>query len=499
MNLSVIIPVHKDARHLRLCLEALLGGEVAPLEILIVDGGVTKEMPPLAHTPPCRFIASSGRRSSFAARNAAAAEALGDILVFVDSDVTVAPDTLSAIKRHFEADVSLAAVFGTYDNAPACPHFVSQYRNLLHSFMHQASRPEAHTFWTGCGAVRAGVFRDAGGFSLDRSHLRDVEFGVRLARAGQKIRLDRGMRVKHWKRWNFAAMVRTDIFHRGANWTEILLRERSIPDDLNLRISERLSVASIFLWPASVGFALLVPGPWRWLGLIPVAVHTSLGAPFFAYLAKNKGAWFAFRAMPMRAIYHLCCGLGVLAGLVRHSCEMTAAVGKPGALQDSLTGVLSGVGKLRRRLINGLLITFLGIACFDIAIDREHWPFSNYTMYSRVSPATLFWARVEGATAGGEVDLPLDSSFPPFDQVRLVAALGRLAGSDHGHNRLHSALANLLSLYDRHRSAAPEVPAVSRLRLYDVAWGLHPGLTGDEPPDRRVPLAEAGREQTTGR
>ena len=499
MNLSVIIPVHNDARHLGLCLEALLGGEIAPFEILIVDGGVTKEVPPVAHARPCRFIANPGGRGSFAARNAAAAEALGDILVFVDSDVTVAPDTLSAIRRHFEADASLAAVFGTYDNAPACPDFISQFRNLLHSFMHQSSRPEAHTFWTGCGAVRAGVFRDAGGFSLDRDHLRDVEFGIRLARAGHKIRLDREMRAKHWKRWNFAAMVRTDIFHRGANWTEILLRERSIPDDLNLRISERLSVGAIFLFPASVAFALLAPGPWRWLGLIPVAVYTSLGAPFFAYLARNKGAWFAFRAIPMRAIYHLCCGLGVLAGLARHYCEMAARVGKPGEPKDALARVLPGVGKLRRRLINSILILFLGIACFDIAIDREHWPFSNYTMYSRVSPAILLWMRVDGVTAGGEVDLPLDSSFPPFDQVRLVAALGRVARSARGPNPLHSALANLLSLYDGHRSAVPGPPAVARLRLYDVAWGLHPGLTGNEPPDRRVPVAEAGREQTTGR
>ncbi len=453
-------------------------GSTVPFEILITDGGATHELPPFVNTQPCRFLASPGDRRSFAARNAAAAEALGDILVFVDSDVVVAPDTLSKIKRHFEGDATLAAVFGAYDNAPACPHFVSQFRNLLHSFMHQSSRPEAHTFWTGCGAVRTAVFREVGGFSLDRSHLRDIEFGVRLARAGHKIRLDPGIQVKHWKRWTFAAMVRTDIFHRGANWTEILLRERSIPDDLNLRISERLSVASIFLWPASVGFALLAPGASRWLGLIPVAGYLWLNAPFFAFLARNKGTGFAFRAMPMRAVYHLCCGLGVLAGLARYC-----------------FGIAPAAGRLRRGLINAIIGAFLAIACFDIAVDREHWPFSNYTMYSRVTPAMLSWMRVEGVTAGGEVDLPLDSCFPPFDQVRMVAALGRLASADPGPIPLQRALANLLDLYDRHRLAAPDAPFVSGLRLYDVAWGLRPGLTGREPPGRRVAVAEIDRGQ----
>ena len=157
MNLSVIIPVHKDAPHLRRCVEALLRGSTVPFEILITDGGATHELPPFVNTKPCRFLSSPEGRRSFAARNAAAAEALGDILVFVDSDVVVAPDTLSKIKGHLEGDATLAAVFGAYDNAPACPNFVSQFRNLLHSFMHQSSRPEAHTFWTGCGAVRTSV------------------------------------------------------------------------------------------------------------------------------------------------------------------------------------------------------------------------------------------------------------------------------------------------------------------------------------------------------
>lgn len=474
-------------------------GETAPFEILIVDGGVTGEMPSVAHAHPCRFIPRAGRRGSFAARNAAAAEARGDILVFVDSDVAVAPDTLSKIERHFQTDPTLAAVFGAYDDAPACPRFISQFRNLLHAFMHRAGRPDAYTFWTGCGAVRAVVFRAAGGFSLDRSHLRDIEFGLRLARSGHKIRLDRGMRVKHWKRWKFAAMVRTDIFHRGANWTELLIRERSIPNDLNLRISERLSVASIFLCPPSLAFALLSPVPVRWLGLIPAAFYLFLGAPFLAYLARIKGAWFALRAIPILAVYHACCGVGLLAGVTRHSLGIARAQSRIGAVERTGPTIPAGLGKARLALIDAIIVVFLAIACFDIGADLEHWPFSNYAMYSRLTPSTLLWYRVEGVTANGETDLPLDGSFPPFDQVRLVAALGRLAGAGHGQRPLRSALANLLSLYDRHRRESPQAPAVSGLRLYNAAWALHPGLTGREPPGRRAPAAEVDGEQPPSR
>ncbi len=56
-------------------------------------------------------------------------------------------------------DPALTALFGSYDDAPAAPGLVSQYRNLLHHFVHQQGvfrdeiRP-AHTFWTGCGMIR---------------------------------------------------------------------------------------------------------------------------------------------------------------------------------------------------------------------------------------------------------------------------------------------------------------------------------------------------------
>ena len=53
----------------------------------------------------------------------------------------------------------IAAVFGSYDDEPGAPNLVSQYRNLLHHFVHQTGRTEASTFWTGCGAVRRDALR----------------------------------------------------------------------------------------------------------------------------------------------------------------------------------------------------------------------------------------------------------------------------------------------------------------------------------------------------
>jgi len=49
--------------------------------------------------------------------------------------------------------------------------------------------------------------------------------------------------VKHLKQWNLRSMITTDFFHRALPWSELTIRSGRMPNDLNLRISQRISVA----------------------------------------------------------------------------------------------------------------------------------------------------------------------------------------------------------------------------------------------------------------
>src|SRR5579864_8314706 len=166
ISLSVIIPVRDSSAHLRHCLEALLASQCPPREILVVDDGSMEPLPAVAYQPPCRILTSSQGIGSYAARNQGAATAEGEVLVFIDADVVVGPETLGFIRRRMEEDPQLSAVFGCYearirrrvvvapkhcreledpqlsavfgcyDDAPADTGLVSQYRNLLHAYIH---------------------------------------------------------------------------------------------------------------------------------------------------------------------------------------------------------------------------------------------------------------------------------------------------------------------------------------------------------------------------
>ena len=135
----------------------------------------------------------------------------------------------------FEADPDLAGVMGSYDNDPSHPGCVSQYRNLLHSYIHHSSQGVVESFWTGCGAIRREDFAAAGGFNevYDRPSIEDVEFGVRLVASGRRIVLDPAIQVKHQKGWTLTSMVETDLIYRALPWTVLAWSGAGLPKNLN--------------------------------------------------------------------------------------------------------------------------------------------------------------------------------------------------------------------------------------------------------------------------
>jgi len=88
-----------------------------------------------------------------------------------------------------------------------------------------------------------------------------------MGRDNRKMVLDTSILVKHLKQWSFFNLVKTDILDRGIPWTELILRDRFLPNDLNLQLSQRVSVALVFLligvaaaaaWFAGTSFILML-------------------------------------------------------------------------------------------------------------------------------------------------------------------------------------------------------------------------------------------------
>ncbi|MFB3776150.1 MAG: glycosyltransferase family 2 protein [Bryobacteraceae bacterium] len=288
MSVSVIIPVYNSAAHLRTCLTHLAQWPAGPLELIVVDDGSTDDSAEVARSFGAVVLSTGGRRGPARARNIGARVARGEILFFIDSDVCVHPDTLERVRRDFGEHPELDALIGSYDSTPQSPDFISQYKNLMHSYVHQRGRLQACTFWSGCGAIRRKVFLEHAGFdeSYERPAIEDIELGYRLRQAGRNMVLDKDLQVTHLKHWTFWSLLKTDVLDRGIPWTELILRDRYMPNDLNLELSQRVSVALAFLL---VGLALAATVLWNGLFLTPLlALLVFLLAAYWLEFASGR-------------------------------------------------------------------------------------------------------------------------------------------------------------------------------------------------------------------
>jgi hypothetical protein len=202
-------------------------------------------------------------------RQTKSVQATGDVVFFIDSDVCIHGDTVSRLVSRFSADPSIAAIIGSYDDSPHEQDVLSMYRNLMHRYVHQNGRQDATTFWSGCGAIRRDLFLAFGGFDegYGRPAIEDIELGYRLHSAGHKIVLDHALEVKHLKRWRFLNLLKTDVFDRGIPWTELILRDGRIPNDLNVQTSQRVSVALAFVL---FGFSLAAAVYYKGFFVVPL-------------------------------------------------------------------------------------------------------------------------------------------------------------------------------------------------------------------------------------
>ena len=325
MRISVIIPVFDGAATLPSCLQALADSRHSPLECIVVDDGSTDHSAELARGFGAKVV-STGRQSGPAkARNLGARCATGELLVFLDSDVAVHADALGRILERFGADTDLDALIGSYDDSPADPGFISQFKNLMHAFVHGRGNRQACTFWCGCGAVKRSRYLELGGLdeSYRRPSIEDIEFGFRMRDAGHKLALDPQVRCKHLKVWTFRSLLLTDVLQRGIPWTELILRTRFFPDDLNLRWDQRISVAlsgglvlllvlEAWLIAAHGARLLMLAGTAGILACL--ASIFLLNRDFHRFLAARKGWRFSLNAIPMHVLYFVYSGISFVIG-----------------------------------------------------------------------------------------------------------------------------------------------------------------------------------------
>jgi Glycosyl transferase family 2 len=305
LRLTAIVPATDAPPTLARCRGAIEAADDGPDELIVVS-------------------AAEGPGPAIA-RNEGSERAVGEVLVFIDSDVAVHRDAFTRIRRRFERDAELVGLVGSYDDDPAETGTVSVFRNLLHHHVHQQAAGPVASFWSGLGAIRRGAFLAAGGFDTEFTvaSMEDVELGMRLAQAGAPVEFDPHLLGKHLKGWTLGSMLHTDLMRRGVPWVSMLMQRRELPSDLNLSWRHRVAAAA---WVTAT--AALVSGRPR-AAVAAGTVATSVNAPFYALLARRMTPAGAVAGVGLHALHYLTAAAAVPLGIAAHLRLRSQAVRRP--------------------------------------------------------------------------------------------------------------------------------------------------------------------------
>jgi glycosyltransferase AglI len=222
--LSAVIPVYDDPRGIRMTLESVADQTYSAnsYEVLAVDNGSTDGTREVIRSfasfhDHVHLLVEDEIQGSYAARNEGIRHARGELVSFVDADVTVeenwAESVVASFKEHgwdymgctIELYVEGEETLG------------STYDELLGGFPVERYMEERDFTVTACLSIRRAVFDVVGLFDERIISQGDGEFGKRVADAGFDQHFEPGITMYHSARSDLRAWLRKQVrIGRGA-------------------------------------------------------------------------------------------------------------------------------------------------------------------------------------------------------------------------------------------------------------------------------------------
>ncbi|MDO8735756.1 MAG: glycosyltransferase family 2 protein, partial [Thermoleophilia bacterium] len=236
-EVSVIIPLYNGADTIPVVLEALYKSTDLDFEVVIINDCSTDNsldvLKGLSKKYPFRLIDFPENRGVSKARNAGAAAARGEIILFIDADCIVLPDTIERAVKALRKGDSIC-VGGAYTREAWDKDFFSNFQSLYINYVEtKVEHPDYIA--THCMAIWKKTYDEFGGFKEDyfighAASVEDVELSHRLIDAGYQLSRPSDIQVQHMFRFGLKKSV-TNAVKKSKYWTMYSLHNRDITKD----------------------------------------------------------------------------------------------------------------------------------------------------------------------------------------------------------------------------------------------------------------------------
>jgi glycosyltransferase involved in cell wall biosynthesis len=311
---SVIVPCRNEALFIERCLDSILGSDypAGRMEVIVADGmsgdGTRSLLKVLATRDSRLRMIDNPERITPVALNRAIAAARGEILVRFDGHAVMPPDY---VRRCVELLESRGA-----DNAGGSIRTVAQSDGPFSgpimatlgsrfgvgnspfrtSGGQKGARP-ADTVFGGCW--RREVFSRIGGFNEKLARSQDIEFNLRLRRAGGTILLDPQIVCDYHAR----ADLRSCWLHNFSNGVWAVL-PFALSDTVPVRWRHLVPLAFV----TSLAASMMLPFPWS-IAVLAAYTAANLAASAHAAIAQRRTTYLALMPIAFLSL-HLAYGLG---------------------------------------------------------------------------------------------------------------------------------------------------------------------------------------------
>ena len=337
-QLSVIIPMYNSAGTINQCISAIYNSSYKDYEVIVVDDASTDNSAEIVSKFPCKLIRLDKNLGPAYARNHGAKHAVGEILLFLDSDVVLEKSALEIAMNDLKMNKDSPAVVGIYSKTPANNTWFNWFMALQKFSNWTMSQEEEYTaFQTRLGAIRKDIFTDLGGYNpiYRKADTEDYEFGYRLTSKYGNVLLDKRIMGRHYFP-SFPACVKR-YFKRSFMWFRLFLKRRKFDNVTTTKstgffaISGLLSLISFVLLLLfskvyiSVKYTSHILG---FAGVLFLAIFVVGNSHFYRLSAKEKGVLFMIYTILTSYLLAIIVTMGVIVSIFTYPLVKIAGIKK---------------------------------------------------------------------------------------------------------------------------------------------------------------------------
>jgi glycosyltransferase involved in cell wall biosynthesis len=320
-KISVIVPVFNGSKTLTKCLQSIFSNDYNNYEVIVVNDGSTDNTVDIAKQFPCKVVSLDKNLGPSTARNTGARNAKGDVLLFLDADVTVPIDILTKANRLFEQNKDVKIIRGIYALHSSYINEISRYQDSFYYFYSGIyNNKPSNTLVSFCFAITKALYISSGGFNenIRSATAEDEEFGYKLISSGNKMLTSEDLSVIHLATYTLKSFIKRNYI-MTVDTIKSFMRTRTHKDKLSQKTYIKPIVSMIFLPVIIAAFILsflIDDAVLLYFSISLNALFILLNLDYWTFYVKKWGMKTLIKAVSITYLYIAILCIGTITGFI---------------------------------------------------------------------------------------------------------------------------------------------------------------------------------------